>query len=90
MPLPPDLTEFVAAEVAKGCYRTQDDLLSDAVRLLRERKLHVLRREIQRGLDSAARGELIEINSDEELAAFFDEILEDVRNEIAAGEHREE
>ena len=82
--LPPDLAQFVEAEVAKGRYGSEDELLSDAVRLLRARRLHELRQEIQRGLEGVQRDDAIEIDGDEELARFFDEIVAEVESELSA------
>lgn len=82
--LPPDLEQFVENEIASGRYGSEDELLCDALRLLRARRLQRLRKEIRIGIDQLDRGEGTQISSDEELAAFFDEIEAEVQAELQA------
>jgi len=62
--LPSDLQEFVAEKVESGAYHSASEVISQALRLLkdwdalRECRLEELRREIQIGLDQADRGEV--------------------------------
>jgi antitoxin ParD1/3/4 len=62
--LPPDLMAFVQDKVAMGTYETENEVIREALRLLRERdqiremRLANLRKEIQVGLDESARGEV--------------------------------
>ena len=74
--LPPDLEQFVLDQLATGKYQSSDDVLCDAVRLLREReqKLVALRAEINRGIEQLESGDCIELDSDSALEAFFDDI----------------
>jgi antitoxin ParD1/3/4 len=67
--LPPDLDRFVQDAVASGRYRSADEVLQAAVRLLRERderqreqaaKLAALRADIGEGIASIERGEGID------------------------------
>lgn len=78
-PLPPDLNEFVQASVASGKYRSADELVCDAIRLLqeREREIDQLRREIDVGLAEVERGEVIELEDEAALNNFFREISEE-------------
>ena len=69
--LPPDLVAFVQDKVATGSYETENEVIRDALRLLRERdqvremRLASLRREIQIGLDESARGEVAPLDMEE-------------------------
>ena len=45
--LPPDLETFIQQEVASGNYPSPEEVISDVLRLLRERKVFELRREIE-------------------------------------------
>jgi antitoxin ParD1/3/4 len=74
--LPPDLEQFVHNQLAAGKYQSSDDVICDAVRLLRERELRreELRSEIDRGIQQLENGDFIEIDSDASLEAFFDDI----------------
>lgn len=62
--LPADLVAFVEDKVASGSYETENEVIREALRLLRERdhvremRLAALRDEIQLGLDDSARGEV--------------------------------
>ena len=72
--LPPELQQFVEQELASGRYQTQEEVICEGLRLLRERKLHELRKEIDAGLQQLDRGEGIEIEDEQSLRAFFDDI----------------
>lgn len=81
--LPAELQQFVAQEIASGQYQSTDELLGEAVRLLRERKRHELRRQLQLGLDQLESGEAFDLADNASLAAFFDEIEAEVQREMA-------
>jgi antitoxin ParD1/3/4 len=82
----PELQQLVREELATGGYASEDELLLQAVRLLadRNRQRQELRRELQIGRDQLDRGEGIELDSDEALGAFLDEIEAEVNAEAAA------
>ena len=79
--LSPDLEELVSGEIAFGAYPDPAAVVSEALRLLRERnearreKLEFLRREIQRGIDSADRGEV---------RPFTQEVVDEIMGRVAA------
>jgi antitoxin ParD1/3/4 len=60
--LPPDLASFVQEKVATGGYETENEVIREALRFLRERdrvrqmRLEELRQDIQVALDESARG----------------------------------
>ena len=74
--IPSDLNQFVEREVASGKYRSREEVISEGLRLLRERerKLEALRTDIQVGLDQIAKGDVIAISGDEERLAFVEGI----------------
>ena len=76
LPLPPDLEQFVQDQLAQGKYQSAADVVSDAVRLLREReeRLAALRSDIDRGVDQLDRGEYITLESEDDIDAFFADI----------------
>jgi len=82
--LPPELQQFVEQELASGKYQTQEDVICDALRLLRERKLHELRGEIDAGFQQLDRGEGIELPDERSLRAFFDDIKARGRKRLEA------
>jgi antitoxin ParD1/3/4 len=73
--LPPDLEKFVHDQLASGKYQSSADVLTDAVRLLRDRELRreELRTEIDRGIRQLEAGECVDLDSDAALEAFFDD-----------------
>ena len=62
--LTPHLEEYVKQKVKSGLYNSSSEVVREALRLLEERdklkeiQLDELRKEIQKGIDSANRGEL--------------------------------
>jgi antitoxin ParD1/3/4 len=70
------LQQFVQDQLATGKYHSASDVVCDAVRLLRDRegRLAALRQEIDRGALQLDSGEFTEIESEDALHAFFDEV----------------
>jgi putative addiction module CopG family antidote len=85
--LPPELERFIEQAIASGQYATREELLADAVRLLREHQLRLdeLRLDIQEGYDEIRRGEGIWLKTREELREFFDDIKRRGRERYEAG-----
>ena len=77
MMLPPDLEQFLQAEVASGKYLSADEALVAGVRLLRdrERQREELRRELDLGLAALERGDVVTLEGEGELNVFFDDIV---------------
>ena len=84
--LPSDLQQFVAQELAAGHYASEEELVASAVRRLRddEERVRQFKAELQGRIDALDRGEGIELNSDEEMEQFLDQIDAEVDAEIAA------
>ena len=63
---PPEINEFVQAELAAGDYRSQDELVLDALRAFRELKLRHqgLLDEVRKATSQAERGELRPLDTD--------------------------
>jgi antitoxin ParD1/3/4 len=65
-PLTPDLEQFVQSRVASARYQTASEVVREGLRLLEEREqarataLKELRAKIQRGVEQADRGELLD------------------------------
>jgi len=72
--LTPEIAEFVSEEIASGDYASASELVRDALRLLKrdremeKEKLEILRREINLGIEQAARGEFSDRSIDEIVA----------------------
>jgi len=74
--LPPELEAFVRNELESGNYDSEGEVVSRAISLLRELKTHELRKQIQVGIDELDRGESIDLEGEDALRAFFDELVD--------------
>ncbi|HLA85316.1 MAG TPA: hypothetical protein VJL29_11025 [Thermoguttaceae bacterium] len=73
---PPELQRLLHEGLASGHYRTEDEMLLEALQLLRRRDgdLERFKRELQTRLTRLERGEGIELEDDEALRALFDDV----------------
>jgi putative addiction module CopG family antidote len=72
--IPPEFQEFVRQELTTGKYRSADEVVAEGLRLLRGRKLHELRRDIDAGLAELDGGKGVVIEDSQSLREFFDDI----------------
>jgi len=86
-PFPRDIQQFVRQELASGNYRSEEELVVAAVRFLRdsEVRLRQLRAGLRGRLDRLDRGEVIELDDDEALESFLDQVEAEVKEELAGG-----
>jgi putative addiction module CopG family antidote len=84
--LPDDLRQFVDEQLAAGRYDSETDLLTEAVRRLRDQREHFrqLKSQITEEISRIERGEGVVLNSTEELGEFLDAIDAEVDAEIVA------
>jgi antitoxin ParD1/3/4 len=67
--LPPELERFAQQQIANGTYQSIEEVLVEGVRSLWEKedlykgRLEELRQDAQRGIESVARGELIDLDT---------------------------
>jgi Arc/MetJ-type ribon-helix-helix transcriptional regulator len=83
--LPPDLADFVSAKLATGQFSSVNEVAIAAMRQCRDHEnssLAELRESIQLAREQIVRGEGIEINTSEELHAFFEDIKRRGRERI--------
>ena len=87
--LPPELQDFVQAQVAAGNYSSETEVVVHSVQLLRaeQENYERFRAEVRRRLKSLEAGNYIELNGDEELDQFFDELLDEVTRKLPAEKH---
>lgn len=83
---PPDVQEYVRGEIAAGKYRNEEELLVEAVRFLRDSDVRLgrLREALRTRLAGLDRGDGIELEDDEALGAFFNQVEAEVHEELAA------
>ena len=83
--IPADLQQFVHQVIDAGGYKSEAEVVGQALRLLqeRQRRIEELRREVQPALDRLDRGEGIELDEDG-LDAFFEDIKARSLAELAA------
>ncbi len=78
--LTPSLEQFVRDRANSGDYNNASEVVREAIRLLkraeerRALKMERLRAAIRDGDEALARGEFTDLNSDQELDAFFAEL----------------
>ena len=71
--LAPELNQFVAEKVAGGLYASPNEVISEALRVLkkqdelRQSRLDNLKQEIQKGLDQSEQGEVLNFDSTSEI-----------------------
>jgi len=82
--IPAEFQQFVEQELASGRYQSVEEVIVDGLRLLRERKLYELRKDIDAGLAQLDRGEGIELESERALGDFFDDIKARGRQRLEA------
>jgi putative addiction module CopG family antidote len=70
LPLPPDLQQFAARQIANGKYTSLDEMMLAGLRVLAEQeqiyqgRFEELRREVLLGVLEAERGELLDATSE--------------------------
>jgi len=73
---PPELQQLVQEGLAAGKYRSEDEMLLEAVRLLRQQDtdFQQFKEKLKMRLDRLKRGEGIQLEDDEALREFFDDV----------------
>ena len=87
--LPPDLGQFVEEQIATGKYHTEEELVVDAVRVLRRLadQQHAFHDAVRQGMEQLARGELTEYD-DKSLGELFDGLKQRAMNRATCDELR--
>jgi Arc/MetJ-type ribon-helix-helix transcriptional regulator len=87
---PGELQQLVQSELAKGVYASEDELLTVAMKALSEREqvFQQFRAEVQSRIESLDRGEGIELEDEQALRDFADEIKAEGRRSWEADQKR--
>jgi len=87
---PGELQQIVQSELAKGVYASEDELLLVALKALREHEqvFQQFRAEVQSRIESLERGEGIELEDEQSLREFADEIKAEGRRSWEANQKR--
>lgn len=87
--LPPDLNEFVRLEIESGRFGSEQDVVTEGIRLLkaRQRKREQLQNDIAAAVKQIENGEYVEYD-DDSLRDFFEELKQDARNACVEAESR--
>ncbi len=82
--LPPELGRFVEEQLAAGRYQSEQELVVDAVRTLRdlEARQQQFHEDVRLGMEQLQRGEVVEYD-DDGLRGFFDDLKDRVRAHAA-------
>jgi Arc/MetJ-type ribon-helix-helix transcriptional regulator len=86
---PPDVTRFIDKQVAVGNYASQEDVVVDAVRILREvqvkqRQFH---EDVRLGMEQLERGEYTEYD-EAGLRQLFDDLKQNIQESAKRGDER--
>ena len=75
-PFPPELHQLVEEGLASGSYGSEDNILLEAMRMLRDRdrREQEFKAEVQTRIHRLDRGEGIVLEGEEDLRRFFDDI----------------
>ncbi len=91
-PFPPELQQLVSQGLASGQYPSEEEMLTEAMRLLQERdaELQRFKAQLARRVERLDRGEGIVLEGDNALDRYLVDLADDVDRQIAARRgHRE-
>ena len=74
MNVPKDLQQFVGEQLSLGNYESLDDLLTEALTLLKEKRRIAFLEEIDIGRRQIENGDCIELKTESEVDEFFESI----------------
>jgi putative addiction module CopG family antidote len=80
----PEFEEFVCKAVAAGKYGSPEEVVSDGLRLLREREREALRKEIDVGIQQIESGDVVEVDDEDSHTALLEDIKSRGRRRFAA------
>ncbi|MDB5391914.1 MAG: hypothetical protein JWM11_7560 [Planctomycetaceae bacterium] len=80
---PQDIAKYIAAELEQGAFSSEEDLLCEAVRQLHDRRIELLRREIQVGIDDFEHDRVTHLADEAALARHMQEIWQIVEDRAA-------
>ncbi len=80
----PEFEEFVYSAVAAGKYGSPEEVVSEGLRLLREREIEALRTEIDVGIEQIDRGDVVEVDDEQSHNALLEDIASFGRRRLAA------
>lgn len=78
--IPEEQARFIRDMLAEGRYRDESEVIRAALQLLEREEAEYrenfeeLRAEVQKGLDAIEKGRYIELNSKEEIDAYFEDV----------------
>ena len=75
-PFPPDVQQLVQEQLATGRYGSEDEVILEALELLRDRDAHFreFREQLRARLDRLDRGEGTQLEDEAALRRFFDDV----------------
>ncbi len=82
--IPPELLPFVQHVIEIGNFRNETEVVGEALRLLRQRQLYELRADIDAAAAQLDRGEGIELESEQALREFFEDVKSSGMKRLAA------
>ncbi len=85
---PPDLQDFVQQKIAAGVFRSADEFAVEAAKLYREidSRREEFKSKVAAGIEQLESGDYIDLDGDDELARFFEDVKLRGRERLAAGD----
>lgn len=88
---PPEIQAFVQQKIAAGVFRSADEFAVEAAELYREvdRRREELKAKVAAGIAQLESGEYVDVDGDEQLQDYFDEVKRRGRENFAASSSAE-
>ena len=84
---PPEIRAFVQQKIAAGVFQSADDFAIEAAKLYREidRRREELKAKVVAGIAQLEAGEFIDLDGDDELRDYFEDVKRRGRETLAVG-----
>jgi len=88
---PPEIQAFVQQKIAAGVFQSADEFAVEAAELYCEvdRRREELKAKVAAGIAQLESGEFVDVDGDDELRDYFDEVKRRGREKLAAGSRTE-
>lgn len=88
---PPEIQAFVQQKIAAGVFQSADEFAIEAAQLYREvdRRREELKAKVAAGIAQLEAGEYIDLDGEDELQDYFEDVKRRGREKLASGAHVE-
>ncbi len=85
--IPSEFEQFVQHAISSGGFKSESEVVVEALGLLRQRKLYELRRDVDAAQMQLDRGEGIELEGEQALRDFFEDVKQRGRKRLEANQN---